>query len=70
MAKTKKKTIIEQAQRIGCWAISLYAMALFFAFGILISLLNADILTALQAIVLTMLCTVGGIWLARRNAGV
>jgi len=51
----------------GCWAIGLYAMAIFFAFGTLISLFNADILTALQALIMMALFALVGWWLARKN---
>lgn len=65
---TTRPTFADRAKQAGCWAIGLYIIAAFFAFGMLISMLNADILTALQALILTALFAAGGWWLARRNA--
>lgn len=55
-------------QRAGCWAVGLYAFAVFFALGGLISLLNTDIIRAVEGFVLAALSVAGGIWLARKAA--
>lgn len=59
---------MDRAKRAGCWAIGLYAFALFFTLGGLISLANADVLRSAGGFVLAAVSLFGGIWLARRAA--
>lgn len=59
--------MMDRLQRAGCWAVGLYAFALFFALGAVISLLNGDIVRTLGSLLIGALCVGGGIWLARRS---
>ncbi len=68
MAASNSTSILDRVQRAGCWAVGLYAFAAFFALGGLISMLNADIIRAVEGFVLAALSVAGGIWLARRAA--
>jgi len=64
-----RQSLFDRLQRAGCWAVGLYAFALFFALGALISLLNGDILRTIGALFIGALAAGGGIWLARRSGG-
>ncbi|HVZ37814.1 MAG TPA: hypothetical protein VHI13_00910 [Candidatus Kapabacteria bacterium] len=66
MARTSDNSIPERIRRAGCWANGLYAFAIFFALGAIISFLNTDIVRALESLLLTAICIGVGIWLARR----
>ncbi|MBS1913295.1 MAG: hypothetical protein JST22_15000 [Bacteroidetes bacterium] len=66
MARTNDNSIPERIRRAGCWANGLYAFAIFFALGTIISFLNRDIVRALESLLLTAICIGVGIWLARR----
>lgn len=55
-------------KRAGCWAVGFYLLAVFFAMGLLISFLNGDILTALQALIVMALFGMLGWWLAQKRA--
>jgi hypothetical protein len=62
-------SLMDRFQRAGCWAVGLYAFAIFFALGAIISLLNGDIIRTLGALLIGAVCVGVGIWLARKNAG-
>ena len=59
--------IVELARRLGCWANALFAMALFFATGAVVSLFNGEIATTLQALIATFLLMAIAIWAGRRR---
>ena len=54
-------------KRAGCWAVGFYVLALFFALGLLVSFLNGDIITAIQALVVMVLFGMVGWWLAQKR---
>lgn len=54
-------------ERAGCWAVGVYAFALYFAVATLVTVFNGDILRTLESGVLAALLVAFGIWLARRN---
>ncbi len=64
---TSRSTLYTRVQRAGCWAAGLYAFGIFFTFGAIISLLNADLLRTLGGLILAALSVACGIWLARRH---
>jgi hypothetical protein len=69
VAKRKTGTFFDRVRRAGCWAVGLYAFAVFFTIGALVSLLNVDIIRAIEGGALAALCLGVGIWLARKGAG-
>ncbi len=60
-------TVIDRIQRAGCWAVGFYTLAAFFAVGFMVSLLNADILTALQSVIMMALFGLLAWWLAQKR---
>jgi|GEM_PF-5178358 len=54
-------------ERAGCWAVGVYAFALYFAVAALVTILNGDVLRMLESGVLAVLLVIFGVWLARRN---
>ncbi len=69
MAKKTSESILDRAKRAGCWAVGLYAFAIFFLLGAVVSLLNADFLRTIEALLLAALAVGLGIWLARKGYG-
>jgi hypothetical protein len=59
--------VVEYFQRLGCTATFLFALALFFAFGVLATLFNGDLWGLLQSIFLTALCIFVAIYFVRRH---
>lgn len=67
---TRTKTspsMLDTAKRLGCWSVGLFAVAAFFAIGALVSLLNGDILTVLQALLLVGVVGAVAYWVGRRK---
>ncbi len=64
---SRQPTFTDRIERVGCFVIGLYALALFFAFGAFISLLNGDLTTSIQGGILAGLALAIGIWRARRR---
>jgi hypothetical protein len=56
-------------KRAGCWAVGLYAFAVFFTLGALVSLINLDFIRAIEGLILAAACMGLGIWLARKGTG-
>lgn len=54
-------------ERAGCWAVGVYAFALYFAIATLVTVLNGDVLRMVESGALAALLVALGIWLARRN---
>jgi hypothetical protein len=59
--------MLDTAKRIGCWSVGLLAVAAFFALGAIVSLLNGDILTVLQGLLLAVVVGAVAIWVGRRK---
>lgn len=59
--------LIDRAKRAGCWAVGTLLLALFFAIGTLISLLNGDLLTTIQGGALAAVGIGIAIYLAQRH---
>jgi len=59
--------MLDTAKRIGCWSVGLFAVAAFFALGAIVSLLNGDILTVLQGLLLAVVVGAVAIWAGRRK---
>lgn len=62
-----KQTFTDRIERVGCFVIGIYALALFFGLGAFISFLNRDLMTALQGGLLAGGSVALGVWLARRR---
>jgi hypothetical protein len=69
VARKTSVSLLDRVKRAGCWAVGLYAFAIFFALGALVSLINLDFLRAIGGLVLAALCVGLGIGLARKGAG-
>jgi hypothetical protein len=59
--------ILDRLRRAGCIATALATFALFFAVGTVASLFSGDLLTTVQALVVTGLLAAAALWLERRR---
>lgn len=63
---TPRRAASEARTDAGCWSAGLFAIAIFFALGALISLMNGDLSTALEASVVAGVAGAAAAWLRRR----
>jgi hypothetical protein len=59
--------ILDRARQAGCIATGVATFALFFAVGVLVSLMSGDFLTTFQALAVTALLGGLALWLERRH---